>query len=324
MKLIFSARTSTVCVLAVTTALTLASSFALAAQVKLLGKLQSIPVSHTDGVRSDPVNGVSYFTSGSTLFAYELATWKPKWQVKLSDAAYGAFDSSRDGKLIAIRDGNSLALLSPKDGARIRSLRVATSYEGVRFSPDGGTLTVFGDGGVNVVDLNTGAIREIGDCTQADANSLEYSRDGKRVIAASCMGGFQVIDVVSGKVVKKFETEKYVTSIAKSGDSGSFLVTGTENAFYLLPGSLDSVDAFSTDAAADTLSSALNGDGSLAVFSDYGYLYLVDFKKGSLKGLQYMTEVSGQTSELSFSRDGQTILVGHHDGISRFKISDFR
>ncbi|GHF51306.1 DNA-binding beta-propeller fold protein YncE [Deinococcus metalli] len=310
--------------LTISTALALTASVALAAQGLLLGRIQAIPVAYTDAVRSDPATGVSYFTSGSTLFAYDLASWTPKWRVKLSDESYGAFDNSRDGKFVAVREGSTLALLNPKDGTRLRSFNVSTSYEGVRFSPDGKTLIVFGDGGVNVVDLKTGSIREIGDCTQADANSLEYSRDGRLVLAASCMSGVQVIDVASGKVVKEFETQKYVTSISKSGDSGAFLVTGTEGAFYLLPGSLDSVKTFTTDAADDTLSSALNADGNLAVLSDYGFLYLVDFKKQTLKGLQYMKEVSGQTSDLSFSRDGQTILVGHHDGISRFSIRDFR
>ena len=157
-------------------------------------------------------------------------------------------------RMILSADGRTLATFryfpNPERGCEVRAWDIGTGKSGDPFrrasdyldeaiSPDGRTLALSQDEGIDLVDSMTGKVRttipvgvHAGDPDKGEGGRVFFP-DGKRLVASSPRGAF-VADVVTGKVIARMEGHvALVAALAISAD-GKRIATADEDGLIRL------------------------------------------------------------------------------------------
>jgi WD40 repeat protein len=129
---------------------------------------------------------------------WDAAEGKELFQSNVGFQAYGvAF--SPDGKQLAVTSGTALTILDASDGRQLRRVEAGGGRGGVislAFSPDGQYLAFNIAGEVRVCEAATGrTLRALPITVQShDGDGLAFTRDGRRLVAASGDGAIKFWD----------------------------------------------------------------------------------------------------------------------------------
>jgi WD40 repeat protein len=202
--------------------------------------------------------------------------------------------------------------------------------QSIAISPDKSlmavTYPVYINKDIRLFDYKTGKfIRKIPSKTSLD--NIDFTSDGKSLIGYGLPDGpVQVIDLKSGKVVKKFpvtsEFENGVSEMRLSGDKATMVLAGWDG--YLRAYKTDTFELIqSLDKAASVLSFAISNDGRKVAYLTWdGKLIIWDVIANTLstayelKG-NYDFLASVSSPQLAFSPDNQQLGLSTQDGIIR-------
>lgn len=230
--------------------------------------------------------------SGNTATLWDSATGKPIRSFQASSPVSSAVFSS-DGQMVLTTDWNSAGLWDVSTGQLIRSFRGHTSeVRSARFAPNGRMMAIAGGGnaggnGVSLWETKDGKpVLRLGEPKEG-VSSLVFSRDSSLLLTGNYNGTANLWDSASGHLVRSFESRGgSFTCVALSPDS-RYVVTAGFNAKTLL-----------WDVS--------NGSQIRAFDPPIS----VDSKKG--RPFERTAVAS-----LSFSPDGQFILIGTYDDTAR-------
>jgi WD40 repeat protein len=202
--------------------------------------------------------------------------------------------------------------------------------QSIAISPDKSlmavTYPVYINKDIRLFDYKTSKfIRKISSKTSLD--NIDFTPDGKSLIGYGLPDGpVQVIDLKSGKVVKKFpvaaEFENGVSEMRLSGDKSTMILAGWDG--YLKAYKTDTFELIqSMDKAASVISFAISNDGRrVAYLTEDGKLSLWDIVSNSMSPTYELKEkydflATGSFPQLAFSPDNQQLGLSTQDGIIR-------
>jgi WD40 repeat protein len=202
--------------------------------------------------------------------------------------------------------------------------------QSIAISPDKSlmavTYPVYINKDIRLFDYKTGKfIRKISSKTSLD--NIDFTADGKSLIGYGLPDGpVQVIDLKSGKVVKKFpvtaEFENGVSEMRLSGDKATMILAGWDG--YLKAYKTDTFELIqSMDKAASVLSFAISNDGRQVAYLTWdGKLVRWDVISNTLSTAyelegKYDFLAAGSSPQLAFSPDNRQLGLSTEDGIIR-------
>jgi WD40 repeat protein/serine/threonine protein kinase len=196
-----------------------------------------------------PVNNVAFSPDGKTavsggqdwaIILWDTATGKAIRQFARSYNPVSAVAISPDGKTIATTGtgGGVIEIWDAETGRkRGRLSELLSALVRLAFSPDGKMLLAGGlDRDVCLWDLESGkVVRKFGGRGRAwSTMDLAYSPDGRFALCGGSDGTCRLYDVKSGEQVGSFSGHsRYVTAVAFSSDSRSFLSADKEGSIKL-------------------------------------------------------------------------------------------
>jgi WD40 repeat protein len=219
----------------------------------------------------------------------------------------------RNGKVLAVANGDSVALFGPRTGELLRTL---TGHNGevytIAISPDGKSLAGGNRGGdhtVKVWDLKTGDVTATLKGHTADLWSVAFSPDGKRLVSAA-KDAVKVWDLKTGEMSRTLKT-----------DANQFYQIGlSPDGKKIVCGDQPSKTAKVFDADTGALLKALGGhatyisaaayspDGKLLATGSDTELLLWDTAK-----LELVKKIDTPAGWLAWGPDGKALLSVKHD-----------
>jgi WD40 repeat protein len=106
-----------------------------------------------------------------------------------------------DGRTLAVGTDSGVELLDAADGAVVAHLPGDVEPTDLAFSADGTQLAATTDLGVSVWDLPTGTSRQLVSDPNSDYSTLAFTSDGQDLVVGTDLGYTAVLDVDSGQVV---------------------------------------------------------------------------------------------------------------------------
>jgi WD40 repeat protein len=319
--------------------------------VPVAGKVRELVVD--GGARTFAVSA-----GDNTLQLFDLQGRAPRLSLRSETSSPVAL--SPDGTLIAAKTAKELSHLddqaSPttviiwnaQSGEQVHALTVPCAYvQALRFSPDGRSLAISNfryvrsnsiegwktfDCGIHIHDLKdvqTPARVLGGEGTQVMA--LEYTADGRKLIAASSDGKVRLWDIATGSPLVTNDGSWRLSSLATSRDGALTAVAGkpaewntvfmlrivdATNGQVLKRFGQPSGSGFSSELGFDCTSLAFLPDPELlACGSPEGEIRLADWRRGVITAT--LGGHDGAVTALRVSPDGNTLLSGGADGSVR-------
>ncbi|MCI0456702.1 MAG: protein kinase [Gemmataceae bacterium] len=220
---------------------------------------------------------------------------------------------SRDGKLLAVPCGTSIALFDASTGSALRSLRGHSDpLFRVVFRPDGKQLAATSwmpDRTITLWNLTTGKPARTLRGHAATVVSLAYHPDGKRLASSSDDGSARVWDLDTGEqVVLVGGHNGHVWTVAFSPD-GKRLFTGGKDGVLKLRDASNGEELKEAKAHTDGV--------SILAFSPNGKLLASgndrEAKLWDAETLELVARLDRPAAWLAFTPDGQTLLTARHD-----------
>ena len=276
-----------------------------------------------------PGNGFPHFGGGDFAFAdggrrlavavagYVLQWALPQGRLLAPPVAVPGSDGfafyTDGGRRLIAAGIQSTLVLDAHTGRVVRSYRVGGSVSAL--STDGTTM-VFGDaaGSVRFLDLATGAVTQSTSAHQGGVTAVGFTPNGKTAITSGNDGRTLLWDVSTHQVVRTFAGHAGQVSAQAISADGSTLYTGSFDGTAIawdLSGKRSFGTTFRAAASnpnAGSANVALSPDGAtLAVGATDGTVNLWDVR--SQRKIESFRAVPGIVAAVSFSRDGQSLLV---------------
>ncbi len=268
-----------------------------------------------------------YVISGSK-FGYYLMLWRVAdgflvWE-KVLDAEIEAVTFSPDGKFIAAGDESYDLSVFDLEGNRVHMLEHDAAFDGITWSPDGKYLAGGSEKGEVVLYNTTTWTKEKILKAGETVNSLQFSKDSKKLIAAGNKmnpnpthewdrHGFVKAWDVPNDFKVGFEInaqEKSSKSVRFSPDQKSFAVAGFANQVKLFSfPEAKELAAFDVPEKLEAIE--FHPEGNFLFAGGHGD----DMHVYSTKTLQQISTVPAKRVEyIHFSPDGRIMVTGHEDG----------
>jgi WD40 repeat protein len=226
-------------------------------------------------------------------------------------------------KLWDVESGQEIADITDQANDREKGGYGTGGAQDFAWSPDGRTLALATERGVNLVNLQTGAEIELStDGNQSQrGHIITFSPYGDLLAIASHkfgQGVVKVYDIDSYELLYSLEEfeDNMAFGIAFSPD-GATLATGWGNAWGFAPGGVKIwdvstgalIDEFSYERLATIYNLAFNHEGNhLATISGEGIVDIWDMTTG--REVQHFEGTSGYGYAIAFSPDGKILAVG--------------
>lgn len=238
--------------------------------------------------------------------------------VTLTDVGDAAFDAR--GTRLATSGGRMVRIW---DVAARRSIATFTHWNTVHrmaFSPDGRYVAAaIADKTVPVYDVETRKLAFMVTGHTGVLTDVAYSPDGKMIATASRDKTVRVWNASDGTLLQSLTPSDFPRAIVFSNDSRKLLSVNGDNVLQILnPRTGDPIGAPLTGHA---------GDVTRAAFSPKDTVIVTGSEDGSARswdavtGLPLRTLVangSGPMRDVSFDRDGDTVLIASDDGTARW------
>ena len=225
--------------------------------------------------------------------------------------------------LITASDRGELAWWDLRTQRKARALEIASGYHALALTPDGLTVAVGIDGGIQLVDVGTGKVRTATAGFAGSPSWLRFSPDGTSVVSANLDGTVTRWDAKSARPLETLR--------------------GHSNAVQQLVFSLDGTTLYTVSSDGTAIAWGLTGNRSVkrqftfthdrdfdgafdrhpGRFSPDGRLIAVGLKKAGI-GLWNARDLTpagppllatgGEVKALAFSRDGRTLAAVTSNG----------
>jgi WD40 repeat protein/tRNA A-37 threonylcarbamoyl transferase component Bud32 len=230
--------------------------------------------------------------------------------------------------LVTASEDGELAWWDLRSRKKTRMLKIATGLHALGLSPDGRTAAVGVEGGLQLIDLRTGAVRSTGGLT-GRPNWVLFSPDGETLVSTSVDGTVTLWDVESGtprETLSGHSSEAHQPVFAPDGKT-LYTVShdGTAIAWDMTgQRGLGRSFTFTRDGGASGL------DGHPGTFSPDGRVFAVGLTEQGV-ALWDATELTpiggplletgGEVKSVAFSPDGRTLAASTGEGrITRWDI----
>ena len=245
--------------------------------------------------------------------------------VQEDDVAYDP-----DGHALAVGTSKGVYLLDPTTGSTVSHLAGRGQIGSLAFSLDGAELAATSNLGVTVWDMASGKAHVLIPDPFSHYSTVAFTSDGQDLVAGTDLGFTAVIDVVSGKLVRKLAPKGQAVSTG-AGDwgpvalHGNLLVVGEG---VTGPGDVSGdIDLWNTQTWTMTgVLTQVTGTaiGSVAVSPDQRAVAIGNYDGTggvwSIDPHEELVPISGQTADLNtivFSPSGADVAVVANDGTSR-------
>jgi WD40 repeat protein len=227
--------------------------------------------------------------------------------------AFTAGDISPDGKhIVTVMKTRGLVNIWDASSGEKRALQtfaLGSSSFGVKFSPDGSRIAVFGFHGSGWVLAATdlAIIAEIQDTTHV-AHNIVFSPDGQRVLVAKSMGTAHEFNAANGELLRTFRMPADLTDARYSPD-GSSIVMALGNRSVVVADVATGVTRFILNGHRALVASAsFSPDGQLIISASFdGTAKLWDATTGELRSTLWVH--NRPLADAAFSPDGQSVVV---------------
>ena len=229
---------------------------------------------------------------------------------------------SNQGNLVAGCDqNNQITIWDAGSGEQLRQIASKARFRTtkLKFSPDDRWLASLSDGEIFVWDV------ESGERVQGFAGfeDMEFSPDGKSILAGNAEYGFGKYEIASGKRIATGTTNFKVTRLFYLPDGAFILVGGYR---FGSPGNsmVSTIKLFNVDKLtpvegevavepAILLDVAVSPNNEVMATSDsYGNVHLWDYAEGAV--ITQFTALAYPPVKLAFNTDGTVLFAGGADG----------
>jgi len=242
---------------------------------------------------------------------------------------------SPDGRMIATALEGGGIVLEPVSACSEGRRRIDAEITGVgpdgthpsrsiAFSPDGTVLAgiTSTDGQtVTVWALSTGKVLRSGHCSASGCRTVEFSPDGRRILAADADGTARLFDARTGTLVRVFRGHGQAVNDARFLPDGERIITasadGTARLWSLADGQALQILAGHTDGVAAV---AVSGDGSAAFTVSFDHTIRRWRTAGPSKQDIFAAGV-GDVRGLAFSAEGKDLATGSEDRLEVFDLA---
>lgn len=223
---------------------------------------------------------------------------------------------SPDGGTVAIATQSGVLVLRVADGAPVRTLAAGRTFTATAFDA-GGELLATADGNGTIELWPTAGMRTARRLTGFEGQSivgLEFTPDGKRVLALSAFGDIRIWDVQSGALAISFGADpRWVSRLAFSANGRRLLTVGSEG--YKVWSAPRGILLFD-------LRNTLYRDADAALSADGNYVYTADdtaavsevWAVRSRTKLYTLDLHSGSTTAIALDSEGARLLLASDDG----------
>jgi WD40 repeat protein len=137
---------------------------------------------------------------------------------------------SPDGKTVAVGNRNSTTrLFDVESGKPLHELSRPSTQE-LRFDPTGRKLAVsYVDGRVGLWDVAAGTLDHLCDTGAEEIYTLDWSPDGKRLVAAGRKGDILILDGQDLAILERRFTAEWVIAVKFSPDGSRLLTAGGQH-----------------------------------------------------------------------------------------------
>lgn len=256
---------------------------------------------------------------GNYLMLWRVADGTLIWE-KVLDAEIEAVTFSPDGKYIAAGDEAYMVNVYDLEGNQVKVLHHDAGFDGITWSSDGKYLAGGSENGEIVLWNPVTWEKKILDAGGGTVNSLEFTKDSKKLIAAGNKKAPGEDDkhgfVKSWDVANNWEVifdiraqEKSIKSVRLSPDEKTFAITGAANQIkifsYPKAKELTAIDLPSYLEAV-----AFHPDGNFLFAGGQGATMYV-YKTGTYE--EVATYPLNRIEYIDFSEDGRLMVTGHED-----------
>jgi WD40 repeat protein len=260
----------------------------------------------------------------SSKFGYNLMLWtvadgKLLWE-KVLDAEIEAVTFSPDGKYIAAGDEAYLVTIYDLEGNSVKVLHHDAGFDGITWSPDGKYVAGGSEKGEVVLWNADTWGKEIILDAGATVNSLEFTKDSKKLIAAGNKrtpgeddkhGFVKSWDVANNwEVIFEIKAqEKSVKSVRLSPDEKTFAISGAANQVKIF--SYPEAKELAVIDVPDYLEAvAYHPEGNFIFAGGHGRVMHV-YNTGTYK--EVLTFPCRRVEYIDFSEDGRLMVTAHED-----------
>jgi WD40 repeat protein len=257
--------------------------------------------------------------------------WRFLWQLCQGDESFTlhrypreihALAVSKDGKVLAVRQGGEVALW---DLAAKRPLREVpnAATEALAFSSTGRQLAVgsrdaAGKPAIALWDVSTGRLIKTLE-HEAEVRSVAFSPDGKLLATFDNHGSIAVVELASGHTLTNFSVRaprERPTGVVLFSPNGSRLAVGEDyGGIHLVNFGPGTNAQIQTQFISGTTTLAFSPGAETLAASFGGTIWLCDARSG--RPLGQMTNHTDWVTGLAFTPDGQQLVSASGDGTIR-------
>ena len=243
----------------------------------------------------------------------EAISERPQLKRDLPDAVRAVF-YSKDGRLLAVRAGETAYLLETATGRIVQSLKPGGTVTAISFSPDGTRVAIASyEQTARIFDVATG--REIWNSAQNTTGlAIAFSPDGRYVGTGGFDKTVRIFDATSGRLIWQAPFGGGVVAVAFSGD-GRFVAAGSQDKTARVFDTASGREIWKSQRRSAVLSVAFSPNSRyLAVGCYDGGMLLFDAATGEEK---WRVLEGDQINALAFSPIGNYLAVGSADKTAR-------
>ena len=256
---------------------------------------------------------------GGTVLLWDVASGQQKASVSSSYGAYSALDFSPSGRTVAAGSYERVELLDASSGREKARFSFTSSWDritSVRYSADGRTLTVVGDGLPNQVTLLDIASGEKQKTVEYPGDVRDFALSVEGGTVASGVGGTVLLwDVASGQQKASVSSSYGHYSALDFSPNGRTVAAGSYEYVQLLDASSGREKArFSFTSSWDRITSVgYSADGRTLAFVGSGYPNRVTLLDIASEEEKAILEHNPAVGSVAFSADSQILASGGKD-----------